>query len=126
MARILVIDDDTLMRSLLKTVLSGAGYEVLEAADGNEGLKSYRNSPTDLVITDLIMPEKEGIDTIMELRREFSTVKIIAISGGYQYGQNNNLSMAGKLGAMRTLAKPFNIVDLLAVVREVLKSDGGR
>ena len=120
MERILIIDDDTSVRAVINGALSDAGYEVLEAADGNEGLKCYRNSPTDLVITDLIMPEKEGIETIIELRREFPEVKVIAISGGNRYGSDASLSMAGRLGAERTLTKPFKIPDLLEAVREVL------
>lgn len=121
MARILIIDDDMAVRAVIKGALSDEGYEVLEAADGNEGLKCYQNSPTDLVITDLIMPEKEGIETIVELRREFPEVKIIAISGGTLYGSSDNLRMAERLGARRTLTKPFKIPDLLEAVREVLK-----
>ena len=120
-ARILIIDDDTSVRAVIKGALSDAGYEVLEAADGKEGLKSYQNSPTDLVITDLVMPEKEGIETIIELRREFPTVKVIAISGGNRYGSDSNLGMAGRLGARRTLTKPFKIPELLEAVRGVLE-----
>ena len=120
-ARILIIDDDTSVRAVIKGALSDEGYEVLEAADGKEGLKSYQNSPTDLVITDLVMPEKEGIETIIELRREFPTVKIIAISGGNRYGIDSNLNMARRLGAKRTLTKPFKIPELLAAVRVVLE-----
>jgi CheY-like chemotaxis protein len=122
MASILVIDDDSSVRAVIVGALSDAGYEVMEAVDGQEGLKCYRNSPTDLVITDLIMPEKEGIETIMELRREFPQVKVIAISGGTRYGSNDNLRMAEQLGARRTLTKPFKIPDLLAAVREVLEA----
>ena len=119
--RILIIDDDASVRAVIKGALSDAGYEVLEAADGKEGLKSYQNSPTDLVITDLIMPGKEGIETLIELRREFPTVKVIAISGGNRYGTDSNLSMAGRLGARRTLTKPFKIPELLEAVRGVLE-----
>ena len=122
MARILVIDDDTSVRAVIEGALSDEGYEVVEAADGKEGLKNYRNFPTDLVITDLIMPEKEGIETIMELCREFPGVKVIAISGGTRYGSDSNLRLAGQLGARRTLTKPFKIPDLLEAVREVLET----
>lgn len=122
MASILVIDDDSSVRAVIVGALSDAGYEVMEAVDGQEGLKCYKNSPTDLVITDLIMPEKEGIETVMELRCEFPQVKVIAISGGTRYGSNDNLRMAERLGARRTLTKPFKIPDLLAAVREVLET----
>ena len=120
MARILVIDDDALVRAVIKAALSDEGYEVMEAADGKEGLKCYRNFSADLVITDLIMPEQEGIETIIELCREWPEVKIIAISGGPRYGSNDTLRMAELLGAKRAIAKPFKIPDLLAAVCEVL------
>ena len=118
--RILLIDDESAVRALIKEALSEAGYVVLEAANGKEGLECYRNSRTDLVITDLIMPEKEGIETIMELCHDFPDVKIIAISGGSKFDSQSNLRMAQMLGAKNVLAKPFNIADLVEVVREVL------
>jgi CheY-like chemotaxis protein len=117
----LLIDDDKSVRAVINAALSDAGYEVLEATDGKEGLKSYQNSPTDLVITDLVMPEKEGIETIIELLREFPNVKVIAISGGNRYGADSNLSVAKRLGAQRTLTKPFKIPELIQAVRGVLE-----
>jgi CheY-like chemotaxis protein len=120
MKRILIIEDDQGVRAVIAAALSDAGYEVVEAADGKMGVNRYKDSPTDLVITDLIMPEKEGIETIIELRREFPEVKLIAISGGNQNGYNSNLSMAKRLGARRTLTKPFKLPDLLEAVRGVL------
>jgi DNA-binding response OmpR family regulator len=101
-------------------VLGDAGYEVTEAGDGSEGIKLYREVRPDLVITDLVMPEKEGIETIVELRRDFPEVKIIAISGGNNNRSGSYLSMAEKLGAERTIGKPFKIPELLGAVRAVL------
>lgn len=120
--RILIIDDDSSVRAMISAALSDEGYEVSEAADGMEGMKSYQNSPTDLVITDLVMPGKEGLETIIELRREFPEVKVIAISGGTRYGSDTNLRAAERLGARQILSKPFKIPALLKAVREALSS----
>jgi len=84
MARILVIDDDIQILEMLGQTLEREGYEVVDALDGKEGMRLYREAPTDLVITDIVMPEKEGVETIMELKRDFPDVKIIAMSGGGQ------------------------------------------
>lgn len=118
--RILIIDDETQVREMLVSVLSDAGYIVLEAADGKEGMKVYAESPTDLVITDLVMPGKDGIETVMEMRAHFPNARIIAISGGDKGGGQATLRIAGLLGAQRTLAKPFGIRNLLDTVRDVL------
>jgi len=93
---------------------------VLEAADGIEGLEIYRQEPTDLVITDLIMPEKEGIETIIELKRDFPEVKIIAMSGGGRIEPESYLNIAQKLGALQTLTKPFDRKELLEAVHNLL------
>ena len=122
MARILVIDDEEHIRGLYKRILEQAGHEVIEAADGCVGVKLYRESPTDLIITDIIMPEKEGLETIMELRRDFPDVKIIAISGGgTAISSSTCLSLAQSLGVAKTVAKPFNKQQLLDSVEEVLE-----
>jgi CheY-like chemotaxis protein len=120
MQRILVIDDDEQLRALLYEILDRAGFEVVEAANGVEGLKLYRSQPADLVITDLIMPEKEGVETIMELRDQFPNARIIAISGGERAGGRNYLPIAARLGARRTVAKPFSRQEILDAVRETL------
>jgi len=120
MQRILVIDDDEQLRALLHEILDRAGFQVVEAANGVEGLKLYRNQPADLVITDLIMPEKEGVETIMELREQFPNARIIAISGGERTGGRNYLPIAARLGAHRTVAKPFSRQEILDAVRETL------
>ncbi|MBI9084117.1 MAG: response regulator [Desulfobacterales bacterium] len=120
MARILIIDDDVQVRKLLQSLLVRAGYEVAVAADGKEGLEAYRQTPADLIITDLIMPEKEGIEMILELHQEFSGLKIIAISGGARIAPENYLRMAETLGACRTFSKPVDRNALLTAVAELL------
>ena len=120
MARILVIEDDEMVRELLQEILARAGYEVAQAPDGEVGIRLYRNEPADVVITDLVMPNKEGIETIMEMRRDFPDVKIIAISGGGHSSPTRHLDMAKQLGAQRTLAKPFLPHDILNAVRELV------
>jgi CheY-like chemotaxis protein len=120
MERILVIDDDAQVLDAFHLVLAGEGYEVLKASNGNEGIKLYRKDPVDLIITDLIMPEKEGIETIRELTAEFPKVKIIAISGGGRIGPAEYLPMTKMLGAKRTLAKPIGREELVRTVKEVL------
>ena len=120
---ILVIDDDEPIRELLRAILEREGYRVLEAPDGDEGLKQFTETPTDLVITDLIMPGKEGIETIRDLRQKFPGVKIIAVSGGGRIGPDSYLKMAKGVGALRTLRKPFDRTVLLKTVEEVIEMD---
>jgi DNA-binding NtrC family response regulator len=115
MASILVIDDEESMRALLRVTLEGAGYEVKEATNGRVGLALYRFRPTDLVITDILMPEMNGLDMLVELTREFLHTKVIAISGAG--GEHNGLDVAKLLGARRTFQKPFSLPRLLAAVR---------
>jgi len=119
--RILIIDDDELMRTTLFRTLEAAGHEVVEATDGNEGLLAFENGGIELVITDIMMPEKEGLETIRELRRSDGEVKIVAISGGHRTGNLNYLGMAAVFGANGTLAKPFRREDLLAKIDAVMK-----
>ncbi|GIX49050.1 MAG: transcriptional regulator [Candidatus Tectimicrobiota bacterium] len=120
MTRILVIDDEDQMRGMLRQALERAGYEVEEARNGREGLWRYRQAPVPLIITDILMPEKEGLEIIRALRREYPDVKIIAISGGGRTGNLNFLDIAAKLGAHRTLQKPFGLRELLQAVRELV------
>jgi CheY-like chemotaxis protein len=120
MARILVIDDDRQARNVLKQILSRAGYDVVEAQDGAEGVRLFQATPADLVITDILMPEKEGLETIQELRQSAPQVKIIAISGGGEKGNLNFLRIAEKLGAQQTIQKPFSRQTLLDAVAQVL------
>jgi CheY-like chemotaxis protein len=121
MARILVIDDEAQIRRVLRRSLEQNGYEVEEARDGVEGLRLYRAAPTDLVITDILMPEKEGYELIRELRAIHRGVRIIAISGGSAQIDMDTLGTAKFLGAVRTLQKPFELAAMLRTVREVLE-----
>ena len=121
MARILVIDDNDEFRDIVKRWLEEAGYEVSEAANGEEGIKRYREKPAELVIADIIMPKKEGIETMMELKRDFPDVKIIAVSGGGVVDPKDYLEGAKLIGgAMRTFAKPFKKEELLQAITELL------
>jgi two-component system, response regulator, stage 0 sporulation protein F len=115
MATILVIDDEEIIRVLLRSALEAAGYEVMEAANGREGLELYRKKSMNLVITDILMPELNGLDMLLELTREFLDAKVIAISG--VGGERNVLDVAKLLGARQTFRKPFSIPDLLGAVR---------
>jgi DNA-binding NtrC family response regulator len=120
MNRILVIDDDVQFRQMLRQMLERAGYEVVEAKDGKEGTKLFRALPTDLVITDIIMPEQEGLATIMELKRDFPDVEIVAISGGGRIDSKNYLELAEQFGVTRTFGKPLDREEFLAAVKELL------
>jgi len=121
MARILVIDDDADMRELLAETLRSAGHEVALAADGREGVREYRAKAADLVITDLYMPNQEGLETIIELRRCFPEVAIIAMSG--KLAAATMLSIAQKLGAVAVLQKPFVADELLSAVGKALRPE---
>ncbi|NQV54310.1 MAG: response regulator [Rhodospirillales bacterium] len=116
MANILVIDDEELVRITLELILKDAGHQVAQALNGIGGLEKQHQTPFDLVITDLIMPEKEGIETIRELHKSYPGLPIIAISGGGRIGNQDLLSMADKLGAVATIAKPFTPEDVLSQV----------
>jgi len=117
--KILVIDDDHLVRYALSKILLGAGYEVVTASDGKRGMAVLRAEHPDVVITDIIMPEQEGIDTIIQIRRERPAAKIIAISGGGRIRNIDFLEMAQSLGASDVLAKPFEVDDLLSCLIRV-------
>lgn len=120
MKTILLVDDDNDFRETLGRVLVRAGYEVRQATNGREAVTLYREAPADLVITDLIMPEREGIETILELRRLQPEVRVIAMSGGGRVGPGDYLRMAQSLGAKRTLSKPFPSDQLIKAIEDVL------
>ena len=125
MARILVIDDDADLREVMRETLVSSGHEVVLASDGIQGLRLQRDRPADLVITDIFMPDKEGIETIRELRQEFPKVKIIAMSGGgIHVRKPGYLSTASELGADIVLRKPFDQAVLLDSIVTVLKEHG--
>ena len=118
-ARILIIDDEAPLRVMVRQMLEKADYMVEEANDGAAGLKCVLHNPIDLVITDIFMPDKDGLATILELRAQFPHLKIIAISGGSRRGPDY-LPIAKKLGAQHALAKPFERRELLDAVAGIL------
>ncbi len=120
MARILVIDDEASIRTMLQQILERSGHEVAVATQRAEGLTLFQEHPVDLVITDIFMPEKEGIETILELRYQSSQTKIIAISGGGRAGNLDFLATAKNFGAHHTLAKPSERQEVLDPVNAVL------
>ncbi len=121
MAHILIIDDEELFRNMLRQMLELAGHKVTEAADGGQGIEAQRKEPADLVITDIFMPEKEGIETIREMKRDFPAVKIIAVTGGGNKRRGfEYLEYASKIGADRVLSKPFERKEILAAIDELL------
>jgi CheY-like chemotaxis protein len=119
---ILVIDDDAAVLHSLAALLEDAGFRVHTASDGVKGLAAFRAHRPDLVLTDIIMPEKEGIAVTMEIRREYPSTKIIAMSGGGRMGNSNFLEIASKLGADVTLAKPFDGDQLLSALEHAIKA----
>lgn len=116
---ILVIDDNDQIRALLRRVLENAGYLVMDAANGLEGLRQFRQTPVALVITDLLMPDSDGLEVTMTLRRESPHVKVIALTGGA--GEPHLLDVAKLLGAHRTMKKPIKMVELLDAVQQELQ-----
>jgi DNA-binding response OmpR family regulator len=121
--RILLVEDDSRLRSVLNLLLTGSGYLVLVAAHGAEALRILAAEPVDLVITDLIMPEKEGVETILAVRREQPRLPILAMSGGGFGPASNYLSFARSAGACRLLEKPFEFAELVDAVGELLGAD---
>lgn len=120
MATVLVIDDDDMVRTMLLRTLTRGGHTAVGARDGIEGVARFRESPADLVITDIFMPNQEGLATIMELRRSFPAIRIIAISGGGARASLDVLPVAEALGARKTLRKPFTPAEVMDAVQDVL------
>jgi DNA-binding response OmpR family regulator len=121
MKRILVIDDEELIRTFLKDLLEEEGYEVIIAGDGEEGLALFETNSIDLVITDIIMPVKDGLDTILELKKKAPELPVIAISAGGNIPKERYLAVAGYMKNTRTLAKPFTGQELVSAVKEHLE-----
>jgi CheY-like chemotaxis protein len=121
MARILIIDDNAPTRDILRQALERAGHEVVEASDGRVGIERQRIMLAEVIITDILMPEQEGFETIRELRRDFPATSIIAMSGGGQMGCDTLLAIAERLGAQRVLQKPFGLRDMLDAVHQLLR-----
>jgi DNA-binding response OmpR family regulator len=120
MATILVIDDEAALRGVMRRALERAGHKVVEAANGNAALAALDRRDFDLVITDVIMPERDGVETIREMRRRHSPAKILVITGGGPGKHMEYLGIAEIFGADRSLAKPFKLASLIDVVDEML------
>jgi DNA-binding response OmpR family regulator len=118
--RILLVDDDESFRKMLRKTLIKLGYEVLEARNGKEAIELSDNNPVELVLTDIVMPEKEGLETIGVLRRKFPKIKIIAMSGGGRGSASDYLKVAKMMGANRVIVKPFSYEQISAVVAGLL------
>ncbi len=120
MGRVILVDDDLEVRRVYRIALERAHHEVIDAADGKEALSLLKKSAVDLVVTDILMPEMDGIETIGELKKVAPDLKIIAMSGGGRLGADYYLDLAAKLGASRVLSKPIRPVELTTAVSEVL------
>lgn len=120
MSRILVIDDEPAIRTVLQTMLTREGYTVVCAKNGKAGLEAFTQDKPDLVITDIIMPEKEGIEIIQTIRKTDPQIPVIAISGGGRAANVDFLPLATKFGATATLGKPFGATKLLDLVRSLM------
>jgi CheY-like chemotaxis protein len=124
MIRILLADDDTKVRAVIRMILEEAGFEVVEAKDGKEALRAFRSERADVIVCDVFMPDKDGLEAIKELRGEFPGVKIVAMSGGGSKGTSDGildmLMMARHLGAAEVLSKPIDQASLLAAIRRLL------
>ncbi|MCE5310343.1 MAG: response regulator [Acidobacteriales bacterium] len=118
-AVVLVVDDDDGVRQVLRLMLESGGYRVLEAADGRKALEQVRSENIDVVMTDLVMPEQEGFETIQAIRRERPSLKVIAMSGAFG---GEFLHIAKLLGALSTLQKPLKVEQVLAAVADALAS----
>jgi CheY-like chemotaxis protein len=117
-----VVDDDAAVRDLVAAMLETGGYQVAVASNGREALSMLASEGFDVIVTDLVMPEQEGIETIKLIRRDYPLVKVIAMSGAFG---GDYLRIAGYLGAHGTIAKPLRIQTVLDTVRNVLDGDGG-
>lgn len=120
MSKLLVVEDDRTLLDVLETFLTGKGFEVKCAGDGDEALEIFSGWQADLVITDILMPRKEGFETIRDLKRESADIKIIAMTGGGRNDPKTYLDFAGVFGADRALAKPFELRVLLELVEDLL------
>jgi len=125
MARILVVDDDDEIRSLLRAVLTRHGYEVTEAANGLIAIRLLKREAFDIVITDLVMPDKEGLETIQEIVRDFPYTPVIAISGWAREGPHSYLRVAEQFGASYTFTKPLDFGGMLAAIKTLLGEEVG-
>ncbi|MFQ5763929.1 MAG: response regulator [Rhodospirillales bacterium] len=121
MARILVVDDEELARFTIREILTKAGHEIDEAENGNEAIERHKAEPFDMIVTDIVMPDKDGIETIIELRQIYPSPIILAISAGGPMGDTGFLERAESAGADNILAKPFSEEELVEKVDECLR-----
>jgi CheY-like chemotaxis protein len=126
MANILIVEDDKDLREMLKTSLLKKRFSVIEASNGNEALMRFKPSLTDLVITDLIMPDEDGLKVIIKIKELKPSTKIIAISGGGKAGPGNYLNLAKALGADEVFSKPFSIIEIMNKIDELLGTEQPR
>ena len=121
MADILVIDDDADVSDVLREALELSGHTVRVASNGRVGIQLHRQAPADLIITDMYMPEQDGIETLIELQRDFPEVPVIGMSGGGSLVTMDPLPLARRLGARQLLAKPFTAAEMRAAVNTALQ-----
>jgi DNA-binding response OmpR family regulator len=126
MTRVLIIDDDASTRDVLRQLLNREGYETVEACDGREGVQCSQAAPMDVIILDMLLPERNGLDVIRELREVNPTVPIIAISGYSHTGPLDFLRVAETCGAQRTFQKPFHLREMLQAVHDLTQGKDGR
>lgn len=124
MTRVLVIDDDPELRQFLCESLEENGYSAEGEADGALGIRAYQRQPADIVLTDIVMPTKEGLETILEFRRRFPEATIIAMSGGLTAANYDPLPAARILGAQHTLQKPFSVKEMLDLLSQIVSEAG--
>jgi DNA-binding response OmpR family regulator len=122
MPGVLIVEDDIELREMLKLSLSRRNFTVFEADNGKSAIAHFKPTITDLVVTDLIMPEEDGLKVVIKLRELKPTIKIIAISGGGKVGPGSYLNLAKALGADAIYSKPFSINDLIAKIEQLLES----
>jgi DNA-binding response OmpR family regulator len=120
--RILIIDDDESFRKMLRHMLESQGFEVMEACDGEAGIRRQSACPADLIISDIVMPKKEGIETVLTIKEQYPDVKIIVVSGFGWYGNEAEIDLARAMGA-RTLKKPFKHKELLAIIEQLCRPE---
>ena len=120
MKRILIIDDEQIVLEVLRKILELEGYEVVTASDGAEGIELFHQKPCDLVITDMVMPEKDGLQTILDLWKETPDLAVIAMSGGGTISKERYLAVAGYLDGIITITKPFSLESITGAVAKLL------
>ncbi len=127
MARVLIVDDEEGIRLSLKRALEMEGYEVELAQDGEQAESLFRENPADLLITDIVMPKKEGIEIIMALKRDFPKLKVIVISGGTKVAEADDvdflLSVAKNVGADLSFSKPFDLPEMMVSINDILNGN---